>query len=212
MFGHWINKVINGASNIYRWQGKEKIKQRNDAEHMWSVAIIAEGLARIEKDNFNNDVNVEEVLKKAIFHDCLETETGDISSGVKRKTESMKKALEEVEKIYYEENLCKLIPKKWRDDYSGYLLNPKDNLKTIEGKIIAVADSIDALNECIKEVKLGNNSFKPYLETITKDILSINLDSGKYFIKYCLIDFDLPISEYGQEVRRFINVYEFDNI
>lgn len=212
MFGHWLNKVINGCSTIYRWQGRRKLIQRNDAEHMWAVALISEGLARIEKEEFNNEVDIAKLLQKAIIHDCLEVETGDIMSGVKRKTPEMKKALDEVEKMYYNENMKNLIPKKWRDEYREFLLNPKDNLNTIEGKILAVADHVDALNECINEVKLGNSSFKPYLATICNSILDIDLNSGKYFVKYCLIDFELPLSEYGEEVNQFVKTFEFEQI
>lgn len=212
MFGHWLNKVINGASCIDRWQGRRKLIQRNDAEHMWSVSVISEGLARIEKEKFGNNVDMELLLKKAIFHDCLEVETGDIASGVKRKTKEMKQAVNGVEMAYYKEDLEKLIPAKWREDYSKLLLNPKDNLETIEGRIIAVADSIDALIECIQEVKLGNATFKPYLREIAKSILDIDLESGKYFIKYSLIDFDLPLNDYGEEIKRFVRTYEFEKI
>ena len=212
MFGHWLNKVINGASCINRWQGRRKLIQRNDAEHMWSVAVIAEGLARVEEEKFGNKVDVALLLRKAIFHDCLEVETGDINSGVKRKTKEMKEAIDGVEIAYYKDDLEKLIPNKWRNDYKGYLLNPKDNNKTLEGKIIAVADNIDALNECIQEVKIGNATFKPYLREIAKAILDIDLDSGKYFLKYSLLDFDLPLNEYGEEIKRFVRTYEFDNL
>lgn len=209
MFGHWLNKIINGASCINRWQGIRKLIPRNDAEHMWSVAVIAEGLGRIEVEKFNHEVDFALLLRKAIFHDCLEVETGDISSRVKRKTKAMKKAINDVEVAYYKDDLEKLIPNKWRCDYKNFLLNPKDELKTIEGRIIAVADNIDALNECIQEIKIGNITFKPYLEDIAKAILNIDLDSGKYFLKYSLIDFNLPLDFYGKEVSNFINNFEF---
>lgn len=212
MFGHWLNKIINGASCINRWQGRRKLIQRNDAEHMWSVSVIAEGLARIEEEQFGNKVDVALLLRKCIFHDCLEVETGDIASGVKRKTQEMKDAINGVELAYYKDDLEKLIPKKWRNEYSGFLLNPKDGHTTIEGKILAVADNIDALNECIQEIKVGNISFKPYLREIAKAIMDIDLDSGKYFLKYCLLDFDLPLNEYGEEIKRFVRTYEFTNI
>lgn len=58
------------------------------------------------------------------------------------------------------------------------------------------------------EVKLGNNTFKPYLEIIANDILNIDLDAGKHFIKYCLADFELPIEMYGERVTEFIKTYD----
>ena len=168
MFGSWLNKVINGVTKINRWQGKTMLVKSNDAEHMWSVAIICEGLARIQEEKFGDKVDVALLLRKAIFHDCIEVETGDIPSDVKKKTNAMKKALEEVERICFEEELKKLIPKNWRTDYKKYILNPKDNSKgtgyeTLEGKILAAADTIDAINEVVREVKLGNKSFEQNL-------------------------------------------------
>ena len=211
MFGSWLNKTLNGIPKIYRWQGKTLIAnpRRNDAEHMWSVAIIAEGLARIEEEKFGNKVDMALLLQKAIFHDCIEVETGDIPSGVKRRTKTMIKGIEDVEKDYFEHGLKPLIPHKWRPDYENFLLNPKDDKKTLEGKILAVADNIDALNECIQEVRFGNPIFKTYLAEITNAILDLDVNCGNYFIKYCLIDFDLPNYEYGERVRNFIKTYEF---
>ena len=58
------------------------------------------------------------------------------------------------------------------------------------------------------EVKLGNNTFKPYLEIIANDILDIDLDAGKHFIKYCLEDFGLPIEDYGDRVATFVKEYD----
>lgn len=58
-----------------------------------------------------------------------------------------------------------MIPESWRDDYKSYILDPKQGKKTIEGKIIAVADNIDALNEVIQEVYL-------YVYTRQNDIFS----------------------------------------
>lgn len=204
MYGKWLNSTINGLRNIRRWEGKQKILMVNDSEHSYNVAIISEALCRVEMDIYNHDINVLEVLKRALFHDTSEILVGDIKSGVKKKTIAMKNALEEIEHQLYEEELEPMIPEGWRNEYKSYILDPKQGKKTIEGKIIAVADNIDALNEVIQEVKLGNNTFKPYLEIIANDILNIDLDAGKHFIKYCLEDFELPIEMYGEKVATFV--------
>lgn len=209
MFGHWLNRILNGAPTIRRWQGKITVCNHNtDSSHMWAVSVIADGLARWEIEKFGNSVDVAFLLKKCIFHDCLEVETGDILSGVKRKTKEMSEAIENVEEILYKERLENLIPPTWQEEYKGYLLNPKDNRKTIEGKILAVADNISALNECIQEVKLGNLSFKPALQEILKDIMDIDLNSGKYFLKYALADLGLPLEFYDEELIKIINSYD----
>ena len=194
--------------NIRRWEGKQKILMVNDSEHSFNVALISEALCRIEIEVYGQEIQVLEVIKRALMHDISEILVGDIKSGVKKKTAAMKNALEEIEHQLYEEELEPMIPESWRRDYKSYILDPKQGKKTIEGKIIAVADNIDALNEVIQEVKLGNNTFKPYLEIIANDILNIDLDAGKHFIKYCLADFELPIEMYGEKVVEFVSTYE----
>ena len=208
MYGKWLNSTINGMRNIRRWEGKQKILMVNDSEHSFNVALISEALCRIEIEVYGQEIQVLEVIKRALMHDISEILVGDIKSGVKKKTAAMKNALEEIEHQLYEEELEPMIPESWRRDYKSYILVPKQGKKTIEGKIIAVADNIDALNEVIQEVKLGNNTFKPYLEIIANDILNIDLDAGKHFIKYCLADFELPIEMYGEKVVEFISTYE----
>ena len=211
MFGHWLNKVINGIPKIYRWSGKTLVAnpRRNDAEHMWSVAVICDGLARIQSMYFGSEIDMGILFQKAVFHDVSEVETGDILSGVKRRTSTMIKGVKDMEMATYETLLKPIIPPKWRSDYKKLLLNPKDG--TIEGDILAVADSIDALNECIQEVRFGNPDFKTALSEIAESILDINIGCGHYFIKYCLIDFGLPINCYGEKIEHFYKTYEFND-
>ena len=209
MYGKWLNKVINKVPNIQRWQDKTTILRKNcDAVHSWQVSVIAHALCKMEQEKFGNTVDEAVLLKKCIFHDCLEMETGDILSSVKRTTDEMEKALATVENKLYKERIEGLIPSTWREEYEGYLLNPKDNKQTIEGRILAVADNIGALNECIQEVRKGNTDFKPYLSEIANDILKIDLESGKHFLRYALIDFGLPLEEYGIDIVNFVNSTE----
>ena len=57
------------------------------------------------------------------------------------------------------------------------------------------------------EVKLGNKTFIPKLQEIANCILDIDLDSGRYFLKYSLQEFELPMDMYGERVLNFINNY-----
>lgn len=209
MYGKWLNKVINKVPNIQRWQDKTTILRKNcDGVHSWQVCVIADALCKMEQEKFGNKVDEAILLKKCIFHDCLEMETGDILSPVKRTSDEMKKALVSMESLLYKERIEEIIPSSWREEYEGYLLNPKDNKETIEGKILAVADNIGALNECIQEVRMGNSDFKPYLSQIANEILKIDLESGKHFLKYALVDFGLPLEEYGIDIVNFVNSTE----
>lgn len=55
---------------------------------------------------------------------------------------------------------------------------------------------------------MGNSTFKPYLEEIANAILDIDLESGRYFIKYALQDFGIPLEAYGERVVEFVNTYK----
>lgn len=212
MFGHWLDTVLNGAPEIKRWQGMRMLARKNDAEHMFGVAIIGEGLSRIQMEVFGTPVDKNKVVNHCLFHDIPEVALRvDLPSGLKRASKNMEIAIADAEEVYYNSELKPLIYKSWRDEYKHYMLNPKEDKQTIEGKIVAVADSVDALNECIQEVKLGNSTFKPYLEIIANSILDIDIECAKYFIKYELLDFGLPAIAYGKTVEKFIKKYEFEN-
>lgn len=212
MIGTFLNKTLTGASNIYRWEGMDRIKKTSDSEHMWNVTIIVDLLARIQEDKFGYKINYLSLLRRALYHDVIEVETGDILSSTKKTTPEMKEYLNKIEEIKFDNNIRPLIPTKYRDELREYMLNPKDNLESIEGKILAVADKVDSLRECIAEVKRGNSNFLPYLSKEAEAIINLNVECGLYFIKYSLVDFGISIDKYGDTVKRFIETYEFDNI
>lgn len=196
--------------NINRWATEFRIKQTNDAEHMWFVSVISLGLARWERDKFHNDVNFETLAYATILHDSAELLTGDILSGVKRYTKEMHNEVKKTEEGIYTDKLEKLIPKSWREDYRKYILSAKS--LGIEGKILSAADNIDALFECIEEIQLGNSKFKVKLVEVAETMTTINLSSLKYFMKYSLQDLGLPLEDYGQKVNEYINNIEFEDL
>ena len=72
MFGHWLDTILNGSSNVYRWEGRQRLIRKNDSEHSYGVAVIAEGLTRLEIEKFNNVVDPLLVLRKCLFHDGMD--------------------------------------------------------------------------------------------------------------------------------------------
>jgi 5'-deoxynucleotidase YfbR-like HD superfamily hydrolase len=215
-YGKWLNNTLNGMRNINRWEGKQKIGRYTDSEHTFDVLMICDALVRVEREIFGSEVSELTVYKKALLHDVSEVVLGDIKSGVKRKSNAMREALEDIEHTLYEEELEPLIPESWREEYKDCMLNPKDGKTTIEGRIIAAADSIDALFEAIQEVHLGNRTFEAKLEEVANSILDIDLASGRHFIYICLKDFGLPLKMYGARVSEFLKTYniqdDIDNI
>ena len=207
-FGKHIQKS-RSLMEIKRYQNKFMHKRRSVAEHMWAVSKIAQGLALWEVKKFKNEVDMANLLQRAINHDIIEMTTGDILSGTKKRTEDMKKAIDSMEEIAFNEDLRGDLPKSWVEEFRGYALQPKD--ETIEGKIISAADTIDAMLECIDEIKLGNeHEFSFILIDLAESLIEIDLDSVRYFMKFALLDFGLDIRKYyGANVYRYIESIEF---
>lgn len=194
---------------IRRYQNKYCFKKRSVAEHMWSVAKIAEGLAIWESKKFKNKVDMAKVLQKAINHDIIEQSTGDILGPTKKRTLAMREAIEEIEELAFKEEIETDLPKSWRNQFRSYILDPKTD--DVEGQIIRAADIIDTVIESIEEIKLGNNIFRSVLIESSVALIKVDLDSVRYFIKYAILDFDLDIEEYyGKELYEYRQSLNFD--
>ena len=208
MIGKLLVK-LNDLRNIKRNQNLTKLAENSVLEHEARVAKYAVILSRWEKNKFGNEVNLEEVLLRALHHDDLEAFTGDILSHTKRTTPELKKAINDMEQIRFDLEFKPLLPKSFREDYERYVLNAKD--ETIEGKIIEASDIIDTIYECAEEIKLGNRRFERILIEVTESLMEVDLESVRYFMKYPLSDIGLDVTRYfGINVARFIESIEFD--
>lgn len=207
-FGKHIYEA-RSLMELKRYQNRFMFKRRSVAEHMWSVAKIAQGLAIWESEKFGHEVNMALLLERAINHDLIELATGDIIATTKKKTKEMKAALLEIEEIAFEEEIKEDIPRSWRPRFKAFMLNPKAD--DPEGLILSAADIIDTVLEAIEEVKLGNEPFRKILKEVTVLLITINLDSVRYFLRYALEDFGLDIrSYYGDIVAEYIDGLYFD--
>jgi putative hydrolase of HD superfamily len=145
--GHMLN--CRKAMMIRRYQNAYMSCQPSVAEHMWAVAKIAQGLALWEINKFGNNVDMGKLLQKAINHDLIEIETGDILSTTKDLIPELRPILVKAEECAFDNRMMLDLPMSWREDFRGYILNPKDD--SIEGKIIA-ADVIDTkIYQTLKE-------------------------------------------------------------
>jgi len=148
------------------------------------VAQVGQMLALIEEQN-GNKVNWEILFKKLLNHDVAEAITGDIISTVKHKNPQLRDMLNRLEREIMEETLLENMESPYREIYGKILFDGKDD--TLEGKILDAADRIDAIMECIGEVKLNNyypfiHKYKSILENLKKS----NLVSVKKFINEIL--------------------------
>lgn len=196
--------TIRGLMDQRRYQNLFLFKKRSVAEHSWSVAKICQVLAYLEMYKYGNKVDMGLLLQLAITHDELEFITGDILSGTKRRTPAMREAVDEMEKVVFEEEYKKIIPSHWEDNFRRFTLEAKDD--SMEGLILHAADAIDALLEAVEEIELGNEKkFMTIVRLQAEKLLTIELDSVKHFLKHSLADFGLDIrTYYGYDVYKHI--------
>jgi putative hydrolase of HD superfamily len=199
---------MRGLMNLKRYQNLFLFKQRSVAEHSWSVSKIAHYLGKLERDTFGNSLNMGILLQKCLFHDDIELYTGDILSHTKRMTKSMKRAVDEVEVLAFDNQLSKILPSEWVDDYRADMLYAKDG--TLEGNILHASDIIDTILESIEEIKLGNREdFSNILVEVTEKLIEMDMKSVRYFLKYDLGELGLDVqAHYGDKVYQYIQTID----
>ncbi len=178
--------IINARklNNIGRWANEFLHQRASVAEHSFLVAQLAQLLGFIEESN-GNVVNWKVLYRKALNHDLPEAVMGDVISTTKNINKSVKETLEDVERKLVEDELLASIEPHYRELYREAIFDGKDD--SLEGMILSAADNIDALLECVLEIKLANKD--PFLAkyyTILDKILAIDTISSKYFISEIL--------------------------
>lgn len=182
-----LGKLITTArklNNIGRWANEFLHQRSSVAEHSFSVAQIAQLLGIIEEEN-GRVIDWKRLYRKALNHDIPEAVMGDVISTTKNSNAEVKKALSLVEEALVEENLFNSISEPYKKIYREIIFDGKD--ESIEGQILTAADNLDALIECIQEIKLSN--YEPFLEKYTyilDKIKSIDLYSAGFFIQHVL--------------------------
>ena len=176
--------TVRKLNNMGRWSTDFMHQRTTVSEHSFFVAQVGQMMALIEEEN-GNKVDWSVLFKKLLNHDVVEAITGDIISTVKHKNEQLRDMLNLLEREVAEENLLFSMEEPYKAIYRNILFDGKDD--TIEGKILRSADYIDAIMECIGEVRLNN--LEPFVDkyhSIMEKILESDLISTKYFMEAIL--------------------------
>lgn len=159
-----ILKFVQDFSKVRRWSQIHCAREESSLEHTAAVALIA---MKIGSD-CPFDVNVAELLTRALLHDMEETITGDIMTPIKYHHELVdsvkrmeREAAEEVSPVFG----------SWAFYYWDHA---KDD--TIEGQIIRIADKAAVVYKYRQEVALGNTSFLQYEENIWNALHDIKME------------------------------------
>lgn len=172
--------TVRKLNNMGRWATDFMHQRTTVSEHSFFVAQVGQMLALIEEEN-GNRINWESLFKKLLNHDVVEAITGDIISTVKHKNVQLRDMLIMLEKEVAEESLLMNMEDPYKSIYRDLLFDGKD--ETIEGRILKCADHIDAIMECISEVRLNNLiPFAAKYHSILEKLKESDLASAHYFI------------------------------
>lgn len=159
----FMDESVDSLCNTNRWETYSVIKKNSVAQHSFVVAHIAYQIALSE-----DDVDEDEVVKRALFHDFEECYTGDLPRFSKRGNDEFEDILEEVEEDAMDELLDNShMDKKSSKEIRNLWNNSKDD--SPEGQVIRQADILSAVYDIYREINRGNKKIKEY-EDVVKGI------------------------------------------
>lgn len=178
-------------ADIERCSNTAHINSYPVSTHSFYVAIFAMVFADIENQRIAGDELIEmvltsdprtsseeerralfydtsEVIKRALLHDIEESETGDILYPLHNMNEAFGQKLDEIRDNCIDEVVFDELPFHVRRYYINLWKTSKDDTK--EGRLVAAMDKFEILMFSLKELDMGNESFRPMYES-TKEII-----------------------------------------
>jgi 5'-deoxynucleotidase YfbR-like HD superfamily hydrolase len=152
-------------SNINRFASYKLDRGYSVADHCFRTSILAMQIADHYNKHNKNQVNVEEVLRKALLHDIEEASTGDIPQPIKVRCEEFKAAYKKLAKIIVKEDI--MSGNEFAEFYTSLWENDKQGQS---GEIILIADVLEGFQTVTMELRRGNNSLKGAYENILKEL------------------------------------------
>ncbi len=151
---------LKNTSSIKRFGTLPMIQFESVAAHSYNVATLAMIIAEYEG---SSDIDIETVLRKALFHDFEESILSDIPHSIKHRYKGgrLAKLLKEIVPDLIEEEIFKELPASLK---RNYIRHSKDAKQGKEGKIVEAADAMDTVLTAIRELKLGNLYFEKVFE------------------------------------------------
>ena len=143
----WINTARN-AGRINRFHTKPLLFDQDIAQHSFNSLFI---MLELAKNADNIDEN--KLMKYICLHDLGESASGDCVGSSKAEYPELKKALDRVEKDWYDRNLPEYLK-------SAFDLNEKEKL------VAKISDLLEGLITALTDVSLGNKT----LESAVRDI------------------------------------------
>lgn len=187
---HRFYALISRMRYIGRWGLMRNTFQENVQEHSHMVAVLAHGLAMIQRDILKQPADPDRCAAAALFHDASEILTGDLPTPIKYYNPDIKAAYKEVEAISCRK-LLSMLPEELREGYAP-LLTEEDRQTAL---IVKAADKLSAYIKCVEELKAGNSEFESAAVQTEQALREMQLPCLDWFMEYCLDSFRLNLDQ-----------------
>ena len=136
---HRFFALISRMRYIGRWGLMRNTFEENIQEHSHMVAVLAHGLAMIQRDILGEPADPDRCAAAALFHDASEILTGDLPTPIKYYNPEIKSAYKQIEAVSCEKLLA-LLPPELQAGYRPLLLESDPGT----AKIVKAADKLSA--------------------------------------------------------------------
>lgn len=182
--------MLSRMRYIGRWALMRNTFEENVQEHSHMVAVLAHGLALIDRDILGGSADPERCATAALFHDAPEILTGDLPTPIKYYNPQIKSAYKQIEAVSCEKLLA-LLPQELQKSYRPLLFEQEPEVS----RIVKAADKLSAYIKCIEELKAGNGEFASAAEQTKKALEQMALPCLDYFMAHFLESFRLTLDE-----------------
>ena len=142
---HRFFALISRMRYIGRWGLMRNTFEENIQEHSHMVAVLAHGLAMIQRDILGEPADPDRCAAAALFHDASEILTGDLPTPIKYYNPEIKSAYKQIEAVSCEKLLA-LLPPELQVGYRPLLLESDPGT----AKIVKAADKLSAYIKCVE--------------------------------------------------------------
>lgn len=182
--------LISRMRYIQRWGLMRNSFVENVQEHSHMAAVLAHGLAMIDRDILGGSANPDRCAAAALFHDAAEILTGDLPTPVKYYNPEIRRAYREVERVS-SDKLLALLPPELRKGYKPLILESDEEVRPF----VKAADKLSAHIKCIEEMKAGNLEFESAARQTKHALHEMNLPALEWFMEHCLDSFALNLDQ-----------------
>ena len=187
---HRFFAMISRMRYIGRWALMRNSFEENIQEHSHMVAVLAHGLALIQRDILHEPADPERCATAALFHDASEILTGDLPTPIKYYNPEIKKAYKQIEAVSCQKLLA-MLPGELQGSYEPLLMESDPEVE----KIVKAADKLSAYIKCVEELKAGNLEFEAAERQTKQAMTDMHLPCLDYFMEHFLDSFRLTLDE-----------------